>query len=364
MLTSNFAVSACVIPEANGSRSQLVTNRFLIELSQVFGWGAFTSRDVSKRFGLDFLKTAKMLSRMSKRPYYLLSAVRVSRPYGGYENSYTISPRGWSKIIYLQGQSAPVQKPAGGNLLNEMSESQYLFNGKGTGDELFTNLCFRTISGKLPPIPSCLDDAGRLLTCFDWWLFPHESMLSMLVKSPTNELFRTMSRVGYLQSIRLVPADINVPLFVLNAYHNGSSQSTILLHLLFRGGIELRDAYDLSKIASEPDLWDSRHYKDMPEDERRTNRSLKLENDSLKKKLDDAHHDARRERLRLDSKIDRLVDLVKAINECLLALSQGLGKFEDTSPTVTAIKSYIRNVLKEVAIMNYAIVTKERRDST
>ena len=184
MLASSFVESGGVIPQPNGARSQLATSRFLIALSQVFGWGAFTSRDVSNRFRSDFLKTAKMLSRMSKRPYYLLSAVRVSRPYGGYENSYTISPRGWSKIIYLQGQSASVQKPAGGNLLNEMSESQYLFNGKGTGDELFTNLCFRTISGKLPPIPSCLDDAGRLLTCFDWWLFPHESMLSMLVKSP------------------------------------------------------------------------------------------------------------------------------------------------------------------------------------
>src|SRR5208337_1821564 len=101
MSVPNLGGSGLVLPQLHRSRSQLVTNGFLISLSQVFGWGAFTSRDVSNRFGLDFLNTARILSRMSK--HYLLSAIRSSRPCGGYKNSYTISTKGWSKITYLQG---------------------------------------------------------------------------------------------------------------------------------------------------------------------------------------------------------------------------------------------------------------------
>lgn len=125
MSIANFEESGLVSQPVR-SRSQLVTNRFLIALSQVFGLGAFTSRGISKRFGSDFLKTAKILSRMSKRPYYLLSAVHVTRPYGGYENSYTISTKGWSKISYLQRHSAPAPLPVeeGGSIILGASRAQ------------------------------------------------------------------------------------------------------------------------------------------------------------------------------------------------------------------------------------------------
>ena len=359
MLASNFAVSACVIPEANGSRSQLVANRFLIELSQVFGWGEFTSRDVSNRFGLDFLNTAKRLSRMAHAGYYLLSARQVSRPNGGYENSYTISKKGWGKISYLQGHPVPAEKPIAGNCPAEAA--QYLVKRKGEVHDAEDHLCFELIASKFPSLPYIprLDEEGLLLFCFD-----PEVILLEAVNLFQNDRLKTTNRALYLQHRGLIPRDIDVPIFVLNAYGRGSSSSAILISLLFRGATQLRDAYNLSKIASEPDLWDSRRYKDMPEDERRTNRPLKLENDSLQKKLDDANHNARMERLRLNSKIDRLVNLVIGNNQNSLALCQGLEKFEDASPSVIGIKSHVHDSLARMNRLNQVIVTEVRRDST
>ncbi len=115
MSVVNFRGPGLVIPRPKRARSQLATNRFLIDLGRVHGKRSFTSRDVSNRFGLDFLNTCKALSRMSKRPYYLLSAVRVPRPYGGYENSYTISRRGWPDKLLEEGicNAQPHEPPRG-----------------------------------------------------------------------------------------------------------------------------------------------------------------------------------------------------------------------------------------------------------
>src|SRR5208337_4065739 len=115
MSVPNLGGSGLVLPQLHRSRSQLVTNGFLISLSQVFGRGTFTSRDVSNRFGLDFLNTAKRLSRMAHPGYHLLSVRKMPRAYGGYENSYTISTKGWNKVSYLQGRPAPVSKPVVGD---------------------------------------------------------------------------------------------------------------------------------------------------------------------------------------------------------------------------------------------------------
>src|SRR5208337_3540945 len=131
MSVPNLGGSGLVLPQPVRSRSQLVTNRFLIALSQVFGWGTFTSRDVSNRFGLDFLNTAKRLSRMAHAGYHLLSVRKVPRPYGGYENSYTISTKGWNKVSYLQGRPVRAQKPVAGNSLEEVEAAVYLANGQG-----------------------------------------------------------------------------------------------------------------------------------------------------------------------------------------------------------------------------------------
>ena len=90
-----------VMQVAARSRSQLALKSLLVMLGQVFGVAGFTSLDASYLLGLGFLYTSKLLSRMAKRPYYCLSVVRrTPRLYGGFENVYVISRRGWSKINY------------------------------------------------------------------------------------------------------------------------------------------------------------------------------------------------------------------------------------------------------------------------
>ena len=257
MLTSSFATSAGLIPQPEKSRSQLAKNRFLIDLGRVYGRRAFTSRVVSNGFGLDFLNTSKELSRMSKRPYYLLSAIHVPRPYGGYENSYTISRRGWSRISYLQGQPAPVKRAG----RNPLLAAQYLVDGKGEEGDLGKNFWSKVSAEFMPSTPSPVDETGLLLFSFNPAVLPFE-LLNMHPVTPHDEQARTLNRALYLQRSGLVPADIKIPLYVLNAYQNGSSESTILLSLLLRRVSELRDAYNLMKMASKLDCDHCRRYND------------------------------------------------------------------------------------------------------
>src|SRR5208337_1013465 len=178
MSIPNLGDSGLVLSQPVRSRSQLVTNRFLISLSQVFGWGAFTSRDVSNRFGLDFLNTAKRLSRMAHAGYHLLSVRRVPRPYGGYENSYTISTKGWNKVSYLQGRPAPVSKPVegDGSILLGYSRAQveencrypYLVLGKGAEEE-YTLLGIppEVMGGRAPLTRNRQANVGRIMVGLD-----------------------------------------------------------------------------------------------------------------------------------------------------------------------------------------------------
>ena len=179
-----------------------------MSLGQVYGGAWFTSRDVSDRLGLDFLHTAKLLSRMSKRPYYLLSVVAtVARTWGGYENQYTISQRGWNKITYLRNHPAPAT-PTNPHLWDEVLKAKYLLTGKGAMAETMRCDFVQTLGRPLSSV-SVLDEVGMLLLTFDHGRLPAEMANVILVRSKEDERLRLAERVGYLQKIGLVPADIN-----------------------------------------------------------------------------------------------------------------------------------------------------------
>jgi hypothetical protein len=245
---ANFEGLGLVLPQPVRSRSQLVTNQFLIALSQVFGWEAFTSRDVSNRFGLDFLNTAKRLSRMSKKPYYLLSAVRVSRAYGGYENSYTISPRGWSKISYLQGCPTPAPKPLeeGGSILLGASSAQgeenlcypYLVLGKGTIEEYTQYSIPPEVMGGCAPVTTRQADVGRIITGLDWRFLGAETVRKIIKGS----LFRNWElafHVNGFEKLGLTPSDTFAPLYANAARYLGATNEEIIISLLARRIFEL-----------------------------------------------------------------------------------------------------------------------------
>jgi len=226
---------ADTIPRNKGSRSQLATNRFLIALGQTFGSKEFTSRHVANRFGVDFLNTAKVLSRMARKPYSLLSVRKMARHIGGVENVYTISPRGWLKICYLKTQpTAPVKEPSRGSL----AAASYMITAKGAPLDTFVGRMLKTIEGMMPI--SQMDETGQLLSSFDAQTLLGESAIAT-GKFAEDEQLKTAYRCGCLQRLGLIPSEIDIPTYLQTAFELGASAPTILLGLLIRGGIRLRD---------------------------------------------------------------------------------------------------------------------------
>jgi hypothetical protein len=82
-------------------RSHLAKNNVLVALGRSFGNSTFSSREASARLGLDFLYTSKVLWRLRKA-YLLRLVLSTPRFWGGYENLYQVSVKGWKRIIYIQ----------------------------------------------------------------------------------------------------------------------------------------------------------------------------------------------------------------------------------------------------------------------
>lgn len=361
MSIPSLAGSGLGLPQPVRSRSQLVTNRFLIALSQVFGWEAFTSRDVSKRFGLDFLNTAKRLSRMAHAPYYLLSVRKVPRPYGGYENSYTISTKGWRKVSYLQGRPVHAQKPVAGNSLDEVEAAHYLAKGEGKEYDLPGHLLFKLVAPMFPPVYPRLDEEGLLLLHSELAAIPFEASL---MDCPRDDALKTVGRAFCLQSRGLIPQNINVLMFVLNAYERGSSSSTILLSLVIRGGLKLRDELAMSEIFSRmKSILAAKHptsptphthcenchrYENLLEIWKLYTNYLEGKISSLRNELEDAHQD----NLHLHNRISELKNHIAMTSRCLGLVTDGLDKIKDPPITLLPVKVYINTALAGIVLMN------------
>ena len=337
-----------------GSRSQLVTNRFLIALGQVFGWKEFTSLDVTGRLGLDFLNTAKLLSRMSRKPYYLLSARRIPRQYGGYENVYAISPKGWRKIGYLQRPPAQGELSTARNPTQEAWATHYLLTGKGKGDEVLEDWYFQTrIASRfpLPPIHPRLDREGLLLFSFDPRLITLESN-SIFLDEPARMTFRAM----YLQSRGLIPQDINLALFVPEAYERGSSGSTILISLLIRGGLALVEQLESSSTqqaaqhtTSTTECEKCHHYETLCKLHEYHIQQSDDKISSLRRELDESSLEV----LRLSYQKRDLRSHIVGMGQVMKITSDGLERFKDISPILHPIIFYVRYALTGIALMNY-----------
>jgi hypothetical protein len=355
------------------SGSQLVTNGILMSLGQVYGGAVFTSKHVSKRLGLGFLSLyiSKLLSRMSRRPYYLLSVVTtVPRPGGGYENQYRISRRGWNKINYLRNHPPPAT-PANPRLGDEMWKANYLLNGKGTMAETMLSPVAQTVVQSLPN-PSILDEVGMLLVTFDDERLPAEIVNRMLVRSKEDP-FRLVERATYLQKIGLVPADISPTLLILQALRNGSSDAAILIILLLRGAIKLRDEL-ISLKKSSPEI---SHKTSSPETKQASPETvitwsevddvaqtflegfhelkdtlLEVENDSLKRRIEKTSLDALQEKSQLSNRNYHLKSHILNMTKCLALVVEKLDEIKDPPPAVIAVKSFVSYALAGIVLMN------------
>jgi hypothetical protein len=375
----NSETPAGVNLRPNQSRSQLATNDILVSLGRVYGRGIFSSREVSDRLGLDFLYTAKVLCRMSKRPYYLLSVTRKTRVVGGFENSYAISPRGFKRINYIQTRPAAAKQNPSSNLLKLGWAAHYLLNGSGKENETASGVSFKTILEssvfKSQPIATAFDEIGIVLTCLDHRLLPVEPAWNSFVKPPLDEQLRTVRRASYLQQIGLVSNGIDVGSFVQNAYLRGSSESMILFSLLIRGAIKLRDEaialavtigckqFSYMAQASSPDhsnieCGNCLHYQALS-DEKHRNRLLELENDLLTQKLEKTSFDALTENFRLSNRIQHLTRHIVNISEWLALIPEYLDQIRDPPFALIPVKSFVRTTLRRVVFMNYLVVSNQ-----
>jgi len=232
MSTVNLAVPG-------GSHSQLATNRVLIALGNVFSLTAFTSRDVSNMFSLDFLYTAKKLSYMSGKSCNLLSVRKVARVYGGLENEYTISPHGWSKINYLQRRkSAPAKEPS---RRGSFATASYLLAGYGNESDVFKGPLLKHLFGEMS---SPFDEIGLLLSDLNPQILVGEGIFA------NDEHLITLLRCTQLQNLGLIPQDIDLTTFIPVAFGMGAPSSSIIISLLVRGGIKQRNELNITKISS------------------------------------------------------------------------------------------------------------------
>ena len=203
-----------------GSRSQLGKNNgVLLVLCQVFGGSRFTSREAADRLGLDFLYTAKALFRM-RRNNLLRVAARESRLWGGFENVYEISVRGFSKVSYIlakQGTPARACPEPEPDLVHQACASQYVLHGRGYVGEFFGHAAFRIVTHGVH-VPTVSDEVDMLLTCLSPTFLGSE-FLRKYVSSGSRfdpSYWKLVARAAHLQGLGFVPKDIDLPFFVGN----------------------------------------------------------------------------------------------------------------------------------------------------
>lgn len=214
--------------------SHLAGNKMLMDLGAAYGAGPFTSLAVSRRLSLDFLYAAKMLHRLRKR--YLLRVVgRTPRICGGYENHYSIAPKGWSKIDYLRRPSVQT-----GSFGSRLLRTRYLFTGHGSAGELLGMRFFKKVWDQLEFVEPVTDRLGSLLVGLDPRFLSLDLGMSILPELFPTDTERTMLRAAGLQHLGLVPKDICPPVYGHIAKSLGSRDFETLVTLLLRGEIELQ----------------------------------------------------------------------------------------------------------------------------
>ncbi len=348
---------------ALGSRSQLAANgsnnRFLLALGNRFGKRRFSSKDVANQLGIDFLHTAKKLCRMAHAPYNLLSARKMPRPMGGYENIYSISAHGWGKITYLQGHT--VQRKIPSSSPEEVWASYYLANGMGEEADLMETINFNEVAHQFPPLYPSTDEMGRVLCHLD----PAGQVLvegiKMYMNLPQRDYRKTWLQARHLQLRGLIPREINVGLFVLNAYQRGSSDSAIISTLLLRGGFKLRSevirlkclilekaAQGSSTSTPSPPCEHCGRLEELIELYKLYIQLLKDKNSSLSRLLDRCIE----ENQQLDNRVNSLRQHIAMISRCLGLVTDGLNEIKDPPITLLPVKEYINKSLAGIVLMN------------
>ncbi len=271
-----------IVQPRRRARSQQGTKLILLRLAETFDTLPFNSSTAAMRLGTDFLYTAKILSRLKDR--YLLTATRIPRIMGGFENSYVISPRGWQKIRYLRNTAFSEFNTFAGNVVQEsrrphedsgvgvtfdwmrpdwirgftqdiidgVVRPRYLLGGFGTEAEAKAVVAAKSLRYRLLPEKTYSDPLQLQLLILDERFLDYElnSLFFAMVFPPLRHVTTVISRASMLKSLGIVPAEINIPIFAYNAKEFGYSDPEILTVLLIRGGLALKQELETCKAES------------------------------------------------------------------------------------------------------------------
>jgi hypothetical protein len=184
------------------------------------------------------LYIAKLLYRLRKR--YLLQIIgTVPRFSGGFENVYTISPRGWAKIAYLQRKGERLVAATKANSPQfSVLDANYLLTGRGLPAELPTYSCARSIFIGHEDV-QCLGKMSTLLLPLGF--VPVEPMAGLFSKVIFDDTYwKTFLHVAQLSKLGLIPSDISLPWYTYTARDLGCSEEQTLIASLIRGGLETK----------------------------------------------------------------------------------------------------------------------------
>jgi hypothetical protein len=184
----------------------------------------------------------------------------MPRLWGGYENLYQVSAKGWKRIAYIQQNGSTVNMPPREETFSQQQEDGQIVNESPAGevflkDMFVANYCQEGF-GRLSDIPNSTickwlcsqvpgnmapitDEMGIHLTCLSpsFIFVEHSRQMFGLANSTLN---RTLLRAGHLRDLGYVPSNINLPIFVQVAMQLGNSETCILMDLLLRRIRELR----------------------------------------------------------------------------------------------------------------------------
>jgi hypothetical protein len=226
-------------------------------LGSVFAGLSFTSRQVAAALHTDYTATSKALWKLRKSNLVATIAT-LPRRWGGYENLYWVSSRGWKKIQYLKDRQGA---QAGSNILTSESVSSaqenslllgasraevqeycarsYLTTGKGTADEYAALGIPSTTYIECPPIKKVQNaNVNEIMIGLDHRFTVVEGTCIILRDNGFTQMQLSFQLTG-LRAIGLMPSNVVCPqAFAMAARYLGKTDEEIIISLLVRRGIE------------------------------------------------------------------------------------------------------------------------------
>jgi hypothetical protein len=249
-------------------------------------------------------------------------------------------------------------------MISQALASQYLLAGTGTIQEMFDRWVVKIATSDVHASP-VTDELGRLLWSFDETFLPGEIFSKHFFNSSPLEASqaRLVTRATHLQQLGLIPKDIDVSTFIVNAIIAGSTEPAILVGLLLRGSIQLKAdeiTRRLGETVSQSLVLQTGSLKCQScLDYRLSLIEVKSENSLLKdrcldlqQKLWEASEKALWDRFSHWQQLTYMERRIERLFECLVIIAKGLNKYPNTDPLLILMRDFVQESFIIMAAMN------------